>query len=196
MAKLRPKAATKSARGTRRDPNTLVNKLKPEQSPEAATGEMMVEGLGTNAAATAGFSRMLGELDLTECMAALIAETDRTRTGNLAGLEAILAAQTVTLNAMFTQMAHQAAKMTVVAQIDLFTRLALKAQGQCRTTVETLALIKGGPRTVFARQANIASGPQQVNNAATVPAGAVPEGVARARGKSGFREKQTIGETR
>lgn len=41
---------------------------------------------------------------------------------------------------------------------------ALKAQGQCRATLETLAAIKNPP-VVFARQANInAGGQQQVNN--------------------------------
>jgi hypothetical protein len=42
-------------------------------------------------------------------------------------------------------------------------RMALKAQNQCRMTLETLATIKNPP-AVFARQANIADGPQQVNN--------------------------------
>ena len=42
-------------------------------------------------------------------------------------------------------------------------RLALKAQSQCRATLETLATIKNPP-VVIARQANIAQGPQQVNN--------------------------------
>jgi hypothetical protein len=37
------------------------------------------------------------------------------------------------------------------------------AQGQCRATLETLAVIKNPP-VVFAKQANIAHGPQQVNN--------------------------------
>lgn len=58
--------------------------------------------------------------------------------------------------------------MTIVDQIDKFTRLALKAQSQCRATLETLAVIKNPP--VFARQANIANGPQQVNNQVTVEA--------------------------
>ena len=48
-------------------------------------------------------------------------------------------------------------------------RIALKAQSQCRATLETLAQIKNPP-VVFARQANIAQGPQQVNNGMT-PAG-------------------------
>jgi len=57
--------------------------------------------------------------------------------------------------------------LTSVEQIDRFTRLALKAQGQCRATVKTLAVIKNPP-TVFARQANIAHGPQQVSNSVSL----------------------------
>ena len=47
----------------------------------------------------------------------------------------------------------------------LAARLAVKAQNQCRMTLETLANIKNAP-AVFAKQANIAHGPQQVNNGA------------------------------
>jgi len=83
-------------------------------------------------------------------------------------------AQAVTLNAIFTQLAYQASKMTIVDQVDRFTRLAFKAQSQCRATVETLALIKNPP-TVFARQANIAQGPQQVNNSVTFARAENPE---------------------
>lgn len=46
---------------------------------------------------------------------------------------------------------------------DTYMRLALRAQNQCRTTLETLATIKNPP-VVFAKQANIAHGHQQVNN--------------------------------
>jgi hypothetical protein len=42
-------------------------------------------------------------------------------------------------------------------------RLALKAQSQCRATVQTLAEIKH-PAVIYARQPNVTSGPQQVNN--------------------------------
>ena len=44
-----------------------------------------------------------------------------------------------------------------------YMKLELKAQAQCRATIETLAAIKNPP-VVFAKQANIANGPQQVNN--------------------------------
>ena len=57
---------------------------------------------------------------------------------------------------------------------DRYMRLALKAQGQCRATVETLALLKNPP--VFARQANIAGGAQLVNNGTIQPTRAgIPE---------------------
>lgn len=46
---------------------------------------------------------------------------------------------------------------------ETYMRLALKAQAQCRATLETFANIKNPP-VVYARQANIANGPQQVNN--------------------------------
>jgi hypothetical protein len=48
--------------------------------------------------------------------------------------------------------------------LERYMRLALKAQSQCRATLETLAAIKNPP-VIYARQANVTTGPQQVNNA-------------------------------
>ena len=42
-------------------------------------------------------------------------------------------------------------------------RLALKAQAQCARTIEVLSTIKNPP-VIYAKQANIAHGHQQVNN--------------------------------
>ena len=47
-------------------------------------------------------------------------------------------------------------------------RLALRAQSQCRTTLETLAAIRNPP-IVYARQANVTTGPQQINNGTETP---------------------------
>jgi hypothetical protein len=120
-----------------------------------------------NAVTAVAFSQRLGEVDLTECVVALTKATRRVKGGDLGDLEALLTSQVVTLNAMFTQLAERTSRMTIVDQIDRFTRLALKAQGQCRATVEMLALMKSPP-AVFACQANIAHGPQQVNNGVPV----------------------------
>ena len=50
-----------------------------------------------------------------------------------------------------------------IGAMESYLRLALKAQAQCRATIETLADMKNPP-VVIARQANISNGPQQVNN--------------------------------
>jgi hypothetical protein len=42
-------------------------------------------------------------------------------------------------------------------------RLALKAQAQCRSTIEALVALKNPP-VVYAKQANISAGHQQINN--------------------------------
>jgi hypothetical protein len=139
------------------------NQLKPNQTPEASVAALMVDGVLMNAVTAVAFSKTLGTVDLTESVAALVAEIRRVQGGDLDAAEALLMAQVVALNAMFTHLAAQASVMTLVDQIDCFTRLALKAQGQCRATLETLAVLKN-PMTVFTRQANIAHGPQQVNN--------------------------------
>jgi hypothetical protein len=77
----------------------------------------------------------------------------------------------VALNAIFSEMARRAALNMGehLGATEAYMRLALKAQGQCRATGETLAAMKNPP-VVFARQANINNGgQQQVNNGAQAP---------------------------
>lgn len=85
----------------------------------------------------------------------------------------MLASQASALNTMFGELARRAAQnMDAHMQAtDAYMRMALKAQNQCRMTLETLATIKNPP-VVFAKQANISNGPQQVNNGVPVATGA------------------------
>ena len=55
-----------------------------------------------------------------------------------------------------------------VPGFDANMRMALRAQAQCRATLETLATVKNPP-LIFAKQANIANGPQQINNGMAAP---------------------------
>jgi hypothetical protein len=92
---------------------------------------------------------------------------------DLSSCEAMLYCQAHALQRIFIELASEAAfhvKEGWFPNYEAHMRLALKAQGQCRATVETLAQIKNPP-VVFARQANIAQGPQQVNNNGMMPAG-------------------------
>ncbi|MEO8444207.1 MAG: hypothetical protein ABI567_04265 [Gammaproteobacteria bacterium] len=54
-------------------------------------------------------------------------------------------------------------------QYEMFMELALRAQNQARMTWETLAAMKNPPQVAYVRQANIAAGPQQVNNGVPAP---------------------------
>jgi len=175
----RDDGTAKASRAKRRlatpaEPGRDLTKAPPPEPTSPLIATTMVEGLVQNAAtAAAGYSQMLGPINLAQSIAAVGAAARQVTEGSLAGLEATLTAQAVTLNAMFTQLSYQASQMSATAELERFTRLALKAQNQFRVTVETLALLKAPP-TIYARQANIANGPQQVNNGVVVPV-AVPK---------------------
>lgn len=83
--------------------------------------------------------------------------------GDLAEAEAMLMNQATALQSLFARLAERGMGCDVAPAFESNMRMALRAQSQCRATLETLAAIKNPP-IVYARQANIANGPQQVNN--------------------------------
>ena len=117
-----------------------------------------------------------GELDITTLADELSAQIGAVTKGDLQRAEAMLIAQAHTLEALFCELTRRASlNMGEYLQAaETYMRLALKAQSQCRATLETLATIKNPP-VAFVRQANIAHGPQQVNNAPTVDASGARE---------------------
>lgn len=127
---------------------------------------LALDGITGNAITARSFAfAHFGELDVTECLASLRESAERVNSGDLAYLGSTLTAQAVSLDAIFNGLAKRAA-LNMGEHLDAterYMRLALKAQSQCRATLETLAAIKNPP-VVFARQANITSGPQQINN--------------------------------
>ena len=93
--------------------------------------------------------------------------------GDMNRSEVMLSSQAHTLDAIFNSLAQRAARNIGAGYRDAaeaYLRLALRAQSQCRATLETLAFIKNPPSIAFVRQANVANGPQQVNNGAVVRA--------------------------
>jgi hypothetical protein len=120
-----------------------------------------------NACAARGFTAPTFTVtDLHEAVAIIRAAADKVTAGNLSEMEAMLTAQAITLNTVFIEMARRASLNMgdYLPATETYLRLALKAQSQCRTTVEALAEIKNPRPMAFVRQANIAQGPQQVNN--------------------------------
>ena len=93
----------------------------------------------------------------------LALQIDEVNKGSIKRPEAMLLAQAHTLDELFNSLARQAKNQDGLAWFEASLRLALKAQSQCRSTLETLATIKNPP-VIFAKQANITSGNQQINN--------------------------------
>jgi hypothetical protein len=72
--------------------------------------------------------------------------------------------QATALQTLFARLAERGMSCTDATPFEINMRVALRAQSQCRATIETLAAIKNPSSVAFVRQANIAHGPQQVNN--------------------------------
>ena len=83
--------------------------------------------------------------------------------GDLTQAEAMLMNQATALQSLFARLAERGMACTGLAQFEADMRLALRAQSQCRSTLEALATIKNPP-VIFAKQANMTTGPQQINN--------------------------------
>lgn len=115
------------------------------------------------------YKKILGhEPDMAYSIDALRAQVAEVQTGNMKGVEKTLVVQANTLDAIFNNLAMRAANQNYIPAMESLLRLALKAQNQCRATLETLATIKNPP-VIYARQANVTTGPQQVNNGMAAP---------------------------
>lgn len=143
-------------------------------------------GVLGNAATMIAFSgSVLGPMSLDAATMALIDTTRAVAKNDFSAAENMLSSQAAALNAIFVELAQRAKANILSApqHAERYLRLAFKAQTQCRSTWETLALIKNPTTAVFARQANITNGGrQQINIAAGAPQICDPAG---AQGNSG-----------
>lgn len=126
-------------------------------SPELAAARTISAAEGTQ-----GISDLL---DVPELVATLREQAKAVNGGDLAHAEAMLMNQATALQSLFARLTERGMTAEHLSQFEAFMRIALRAQAQCRATLETVAAIKNPP-IVYARQANIANGPQQVNNGA------------------------------
>ncbi len=106
---------------------------------------------------------LASDIDTPTLLDVLKEQSGASQLGDLSNVEAMLINQATALQAMFVRMCEQATDQSMRPNFEAFMRLALKAQAQCRATLETLATIKNPP-IVYANQANVTAGPQQINN--------------------------------
>lgn len=153
---------------------TLKVKNYNDQPPEALVAHLVTDGLFNNAIVVTEFSKsyMGDDVSLTRCMEALQEKTEAIYGNDMKNMETLLMSQALALDTMFAALARRA-KLTLDHHIDMgdkVLRLALKAQSQCRTTLETLANIKNPQPYIQHNRAQY----QQVNNGATLPPEALP----------------------
>ena len=142
---------------------TIAIKDQPDKTRDALIADMATGGILNSAGLVTEFSKgYLGDVSLTDCAEALKAKAKAVHGGDLKNLETMLASQAVALDSIFSSMAMRA-KLNLgeyMNAAEKYMRLALKAQGQCRATLETLAAIKNPQPYIQNNKAQY----QQVNN--------------------------------
>jgi hypothetical protein len=150
----------------KKKPSTKENtsELSDEKAQRAKALAQIAMRPSVNAAAViAEYGKPFGDQDVNELIDALSVSMGEVNKGDLKRCENMLMGQAYALQSIFMNLSRKANIQEHMKNIDAFLRLALKAQSQCRATLETLAAIKNPP-VIFAKQANISSGHQQVNN--------------------------------
>lgn len=158
----KPKAGNKSDALKKPD----AEKKLPEttDTDEAARIALFSTLPSANAAAViAEYATAFGEQSVDALIVALRKRMTTANDGDLQGCENMLIGQAHALQSMFVHLSRRAIKQEYLKNFAAFLRLALKAQSQCRATIETLAELKYPKQATFIKQANIAN-QQQVNN--------------------------------
>lgn len=124
--------------------------------------------------------KYMGVIGINEAVTVIQERADQAAAGDLGTAKAMLMAQASTLDAIFNEMARRASHLVKVKEdgtwsfpgetMESVTRVAFKAQSQCRATLQTLGELVNPRSVAFIKQANLAQGPQQVNNGAPAPA--------------------------
>jgi hypothetical protein len=107
-----------------------------------------------------------GPVDVNEYRKQVKIQAELVKQGDLSRPEEILSAQAGTLDMLFNILADKALRNINGGYRDAgdtYLRMAMKAQAQCRTTIEAIGEIKYPKSPTFIRQQNIAA-QQQVNN--------------------------------
>lgn len=143
---------------------SLSVQMRKGQTEERAFAEAILNPTAANAITALDYSKTFGSnLSLQEVLNVMNDNAKQVKEGKLDYLESMLTSQATVLNSIFTDFARRAVVAPNVPQLEVYLRMAFKAQSQCRTTIEAIGELKYPKQATFIRQANIAN-QQQVNN--------------------------------
>lgn len=147
--------------------NALTVEQTKDETGAQAMARKLLDPAFKNAAASAGFlGKMLSGVEMpgvTDYSDDLIAKAEKAASGELAMASQMLATQAVTLDAMFAELARRCAMNMgdYINASERYGRLALKAQSNCRATLEALAKLHQ-PREQTVRHVHVNEGGQAV----------------------------------
>jgi hypothetical protein len=138
-----------------------------DQTKEQALAELKSKSDFLSTAVKESFDISLGDdFNFQSTMQVLEKTIAQIQSGDLSKIEEMYISQAVALEGMFTSLARKAKAQDKLLQYETHMRFALKAQNQCRATLQALVQLKQPSNTTFVKQANISQGHQQVNNLA------------------------------
>ena len=152
------KTTTKAKNATPTPPATTPDKRNMEPH------ELVLSPTIQSAVAIEAWGKFAGEIDLAELIKEQREQFKKMQAGDMQPVEAMLYGQAKTLETIFTSLARRATSQEYLKQFQAYLGMAMKAQAQCRATLEALAEIKNPRPVAFVKQANISGGHQQVNN--------------------------------
>lgn len=167
-----------------KNPKALTVIRTPDKTPEQAVAEVALNPAVNAATVVDTYQKniMGDDVDTDALVATLRASMDRSAAGDTSGLEAMLIGQATALQTIFVSLAKRAHHQQFQQHLEAFLGLALKAQAQSRATIQAVIDLKFPRQATFVKQANIAHGPQQVNN------GAAPASVTSTHAPAHARE--------
>jgi hypothetical protein len=132
---------------------------------EQGATEYMLDTKTMGAMVIDGYSNgVCNQIDMEYARVIIGETTEAIKRGDLSKIEEMYISQAVALEVMFTSLARRAKAQEKLLQYETHMRFALKAQNQCRATLQALVQLKQPSQTTFVKQANISQGHQQVNN--------------------------------
>lgn len=138
---------TKSKAPPATNKDELNIRCGPEKSEDRKRAEVGLDPAAHSMAAVRLYNKgSFGDVDITELYLLLSDQAKAAGKGDLTHQRQMLAAQADALNAIFTEMARRAAANMgeYINATQLYLRLGLKAQAQCRSTIETLESMTSG----------------------------------------------------
>jgi hypothetical protein len=175
-------AKTKKQQKDENEDFVLRVKAKDEEEARRLIASTIARPSVNAASVVKEYNRNIGLLEMGALVQELSAQCSAVNDGDMKRAEAMLIAQAHALQSIFTNLAWRASRAEYMSTFQPYLSLALKAQSQCRATLQTLGELKYPKETAFIRQQNVAVN-QQVNNASDTHA------CAPAREKSPAQEK-------